>query len=417
FKEVSRYKGEGRRTYRVTNGEAGRYLLQVMSLEIDSYLKIFATSQPDVTVLHPVLPPDSQVKVNVSDKNNVLSIAWSSAASYNREPVEHCLTISRIKDFQTYCGALAYVNGDKKPWFTRWGAKDEKQKIMDVRKKARPVKKAPASMIFHRCVSNGTSYTHTGIWRGNTYFINVFVVNQKSRAASAYTGSSVTTKRLKKSSTVRMRIGETKTLQLRQKRKVRLDLNAAVPRLAFEVLPCEGKVSFEIYRNGTIYLKKRVAKRWGRRLIQLAGPGVYLLTFPRTIKKTFVTVSITSHSTRSKISFPDKWVIKVFEKLTTCSNVTLAWMVAKENQKYCVYKKKLRNSGADPHRKQCLSPDKRPETERDVCLFSNATSVGRREVMKHVVLGLSPGTLYRFDVFLSHGKSASVPYKSVKVRT
>lgn len=215
-----------------------------------------------------------------------------------------------------------------------------------------------------------------------------------------------------------MKIGETRTINLKRKTAIEVKTNSTMPKLAFEVVPCTGKIPFELYYNGKKNQTKTLARRWKRHFIRNAEPGTYLLTFPgkKKKKKTFVTVYITSNPSRSKIVVPKKRKIRVFGKLTTCTNVTVAWMGSSVEQNYCLYKKKLAKGGQDSKRRRCLSPAERSEAERETCT-SYSTPDSSRRAITYNVTGLQPDTWYRFDVYVRRGRSARVPYKSVKVKT
>ncbi|KAH9514344.1 hypothetical protein Btru_028811 [Bulinus truncatus] len=414
FTELSQFEGEGRQIYKQENAKLGVYLLNITSLDQDSYVKVYLSYS--TLSLYPVLPPDPRVDVSIN--NTLLTLNWPSAARFNEQPIEYCITVNRVKNIHSYCGAMAYLKGDKKPptnpiWRSSW----ESEKLLQLKNNSKPLKKWGPKKLFHQCVLNSTSFSYGQVRRGKTYFVDVFVLAKKGneKVASAYTGTTVKMKRRKNVSTLRMKVGETKTIKLNYQHRIVLYLNTTLGKLSFEVLPCEDRVPVEIHHNGRRIQRKTLVKRWHRRVVHSADPGIYILTFPRIKKKTFVTVTIKANTTRSKIVLPRKFLIKVSKKMTTCSSVHLEWTAANIKQKYCVYHRRVRKT--DQLRRRCMSLEKRPMKERVVCFFSNTTRDAESQKMTYDVQGLKPDTRYRFDVFVSRGQSSSVAYKSVTMRT
>ncbi|CAG5133728.1 unnamed protein product [Candidula unifasciata] len=415
--QLAQFAGSSRQVVHTSVGR-GSYVITVTSLQSDSHVKIFVSANPEIGgSIYPSVPLNGHVSVLTSRRKLVLD--WPSAAAQNRfrKSVEYCVAISRIKNFHSYCGALAYVHGDKKPVFVDWGFTNEKDKIKELRNMAKPIQPAPKRLIFHKCVGNRTSFTFNKAAHGKTYYTDVFIVDKTTQLSSAYTGAVVKIKYRKRSPKTQMKVGETKTINLKRKNTIEVTINTTLALLAFEVIPCAGRVPVVIYYNGKKNQTKTLVRRWRRFSIKKASPGTYLLTFPgKTKKKTFVTVFVTSRASRSKIVLPEKRKIRVARRLTTCSNVTLTWMTSSVKQNYCLYKKKLKTDGQDSKRRRCLSPDERLHDKPVTCFSHTATDNVRRSVTYNVT-GLQPNTLYRFDVYVKRGRSASVSYRNVRVKT
>lgn len=415
--QLAQFTGASRQVVH-TNVGRGSYVITITSLQSDSHVKIFVSSNPEIgDSIYPSVPVNGHVSVLTSRRKLILD--WPSAAAQNRfrKSVEYCVAISRIKNFHSYCGALAYVHGDKKPVFVDWGFSNEKDKIQELRNMAKPIQRAPKRLIFHQCVGNRTSFTFSKAAHGKTYYADVFIIDKATQLASAYTGAVVKIKYSKRSPKTKMKLGETKTINLKRKNTIEVTINTTLALLAFEVIPCAGRVPVEIYYNGKKHQTKTLVRRWRRFSIKKASPGKYLLTFPGTTKKkTFVTVFVTTKVSKSKIVLPEKRKIRVSRKLTTCSNVTLTWMGSSVKQNYCLYQKKLKTNGQDSKRRRCLSPHERLD-DKPVTCFTYAATDNIRQSVTYNVTGLQPNTLYRFDVYVKRGRSASVAYRNVRVKT
>ncbi|KAK0055956.1 protein NDNF [Biomphalaria pfeifferi] len=410
--ELYRYEGEGRQTYNQDNPAKAVYQLFITSLENDSYVRVYLSY--DQLSIYPSLPLDP--RVHVSTNNSLFTLNWLPAGRLNGQPIEYCLTINRVKNLPTYCGAMAYLRGDKKPRLM-WTEHLEQSYLENLHKNARPLKKWGGNKLFHQCVNNKTSFTYGKARRGKTYYVDVYMIARREaeQVSSAYIGTMVKIRRIKNTSTLRMMLGETRTFKLKYQHKVVLHLNTTVSKLAIEVMPCEGKVPFTIYHNGRRIQRKTLVKRWHRRLLQTAQPGTYILSFPSLKKKTFVTISIKANFTRSKLVLPRTFLIKASRKTRSCSSVMLEWTAASVKQKYCVYKREIKQH--DLLRRRCMNADKRPANERVSCIYSNSTTLDTGQKMFYNVQDLKQATRYRFDVFLSRGQSASMSYKSVTVKT
>ena len=414
------YTGGGRENYQQMFAKRGSYILRITSLDSDSYVKILPKVQPIVRLSsnYPALPLDHTVKAKL--RKNSVTAHWTEAATANGHwfrSVEYCVVISRIKNFGTHCAALSHLNGDPRPKISSWGfSKNHPFAVSKKRPKPRPLRKASSNLIIHACVGNKTSYTHVKLKRGKTYFIDVFVIDKKSNTSSSYTGTTVSIPKKKKKSTVNLTIGETKTINLKRKKSISFKLTKTIPKLSIELIPCTGKLYFEIIHNRKKIKRKTLVRRWRSQILKNALPGSYRVTFPgKRRKRSYVTIFLSDSPARSKLVLPKKDNIHVFDKLTTCSSVTIAWMGTSNQQTYCLYKKHIGEKSTESRRDRCLSAVERPEGEKDLCI--GHSSLVQRQVMERNVTGLVPGSWYRFHVYVTQPGTSARPLKSIKVKT
>ncbi|PVD38814.1 hypothetical protein C0Q70_01437 [Pomacea canaliculata] len=414
--------GESRVNYTDYDAEAGLYILDINSTKSDSIVSVLASLTPLASSHYPAIPPDAAVHVTAKTRNK-LTFRWADASPVNAGAVlEYCVSVSKVRNFRTRCSVVAHAKGDKKPSFSsedRWGFRWEKVHMREIRSKARPVKPMSPRKVFYQCVGSDREFTYRKARPGKTYYIDVFVVNNKTDAATAYNGAVAKTPRgkpkpRKKSTTIMD--GERKTLKLQKKdaaQAVVFEAKHRLSSLALEFRVCTGRLSLEIFHNTTL-IHTSTAKRWKRVQMKNVLPGDYVIKFPKLHKrKTFVSIYVTSKP--SKLTLPRDTTIKVFDNLTTCSNVTVAWMGTNRKQKYCLYVKD-RAEIRSLKRQKCSEMDARPTSERVLCTEYRHKDVNKA-VMSATVSGLKPNTHYILDVYLSKKHSGPVVYDSAQVRT
>ncbi|KAK7456521.1 hypothetical protein BaRGS_00039377, partial [Batillaria attramentaria] len=417
---LGNWSGETRMTYTDERARAGMYVLEITSTQSDSNVFVLATLSPVRAAVYPALPPDPHVKVKAVSRGAV-TFGWPDAGPENPgRNLEYCISVSRGRKFGTHCSLIAHAKGDEKPKFTKddfWGFTGEKERAREFRRKAKPVKAMPSRKIFHQCVGSRKEFTFTKARRGKTYYIGVFVKDEKTNTASAYKGAVVKMpgkgKRGKKKSSVQILDGERKMLKLRKDtvpQRVLYEAKQRMALLSFELGVCAGRIPFEVYHNNTL-IHQSVARRWKRIRMKNVLPGQYAIKFLR-LKRRKSYVSVYATTKPSILTLPHNMSIKVFDSLTTCSNVTVAWMGTHRKQKYCLYYKEA-SQIRSLKRHRCTQMDARPKSERVMCTRYRNRDVSKA-VMSKTITKLKPDTQYVLDVYLSKRHSGPVAYKTVK---
>jgi hypothetical protein len=318
---------------------------------------------------------------------------------------------------------MAHTNGDKKPVLAKddsWNFSWERQAMREMRRRARPVRAmSPRKMLVHQCVGAKREFTWGKARRGKTYFVDVYVVDKNTNKAEAYEGIKVTMPgKAKSDSKTPMTIedGGRKTFKLKPDNLpqiVTFEAKQHMPLLSVELGVCRGDVPFEVYLNNK-WKHTAIVKRWKRVNMENVVPGVYAFRFPKLHRrKSFVSMHVTSRP--SVLTLPRDRSIKVFEGMSTCTNVTVAWMGTHKKQKYCLYVKeaaKIRNL----NKHKCANVAERPRSERVLCTRYRNRDVSKA-VMSATISGLKPATKYVLDVYLSRGHSGPLPFESVSVQT
>lgn len=275
--------------------------------------------------------------------------------------------------------------------------------------------------IFHQCVGSEREFTYNQTRRGKTYYVDVFVMDTNTNRTSAYDGAVVKipdkkSVKIPSKATTQIHDGERKTFKLQKEVTPPVILFEAKERLrslSFELQVCTGNVPFEIHYNGKL-IHKSLATHWKRVRMKNVLPGRYMVKFSPLSKRTsFVTVSVTSKV--SRLTLPSDLSIKIFDNLTTCNNVTVAWMGTDRKQKYCLYVKDV-SEIVSLKRHKCAQMSTRSAKEVVKCMHYRNKDTSKA-VMSAVVTGLKPSTQYVLDVYLSKGHSGPVAYKTVKIST
>ncbi|KAK1793071.1 hypothetical protein P4O66_011476, partial [Electrophorus voltai] len=81
--------------------------------------------------------------------------------------------------------------------------------------------------------------------------------------------------------------------------------------------------------------------------------------------------------------------LKSFNKLRSCSSVTLAWMGTEERSLYCLYQRRITDQNKENSTDHCLGPESRPATEQVLCKYFQDLDP-RRAVTTAVIRGLDP---------------------------
>lgn len=421
------WAGPRRVTFSQDSAAEGLYVLNLTSTDSDSIVRVLASSagassQP----AYPRLPrEDRQVRVVAAAAGGrTFTVRWPDAAPANaRRPVEYCVSVTTVANFRTHCALMAHTHGDQKPAVAKdsaWNFSWESGVARERRRKARPVRPmSPRKLLVHQCVGSQREFTFGKARRGRAYYVDVYVVDRSTHRAEAFEGAQVTMPgeaRPERQRVQKIRDGERMTIKLKQDQlpqTLTFEATEPMPTLSVELGVCTGDVPFEVYHDDKLVHSSTV-KRWKRVRMKHVLPGVYAFKFPELQRrKSFVSVYVTSRP--SELTLPRDMSIKVFEGMTTCHNVTVAWMGTHKKQKYCLYIKEA-SEIRSLNRHRCSSVSDRPRSERVQCTRYRNRDVSKA-VVSATVSSLKPGSRYVVDVYLSRGHSGPVPYQPVHVRT
>ncbi|XP_076318243.1 neuron derived neurotrophic factor nord isoform X2 [Tachypleus tridentatus] len=422
------YFGQEQRTYTNLNSYAGLYMLEMDSHGNDTSVKIFVSTKPEVHFPHPLLPSNPRVGILKVRRNRVL-ITWmiSPTESEHNQVVEYCVSANLRKSYKTQCEVDADINGDipptPPPWagFGFWWEKLARKKLL---MKVRGIKKSVTVLddIIYECVGRKTWHMFRDLQEGTTYFFDVFSVNPVTNASIAYLGASTTTKVSKSG---RIRDHSLTTLKLEESDDFSsvssYTLRQKTPVLYFFVRSCTGPgpVDFEVSLNRNVLLNTRVMST-ETLSINDALNGTYTFTVSSLVRQTREVQLFVSRR-YWKFPFPDlpkDKRILVFDSLTTCDSVMLAWRASSDDKvRYCIYQ-----SNDTRNLMPLFTCEPKYEhgynREEVMCRRYNRYSRHRiQDLIMQKVKGLNPGNSYVFEVHVTKARGNTLPYEQVLATT
>ncbi|XP_018937913.2 protein NDNF [Cyprinus carpio] len=446
--ELFTYKGNDVESFISTSSPSGLYQLEIISTEKDSNFKIYSTTTPESDQPYPELPYDPRVDVTALGHTTV-TLAWkpTPTGSIMGQPIQYCVVINKEHNFKSLCAAEAKMSLDDafmiapKPGrdfspfdFVHFGFVPSENDFKDrslttnralSNKMSRTyIPKPKVADIQNICIGNKNIFTVTDLKPDTQYYFDVFAVNTGTNMSTAYVGTFARTKEEAKQKTVELKDGKVTDVFIKRKgsKFLRFAPVSSHQRVTLFVHACLDAVQVQVRRDGKLVLSQNVE---GVRQFQLRGkPKAKYLIRLRGSRKGASTLKVLA-STRAggKQPFPalpEDTRIKAFDKLRTCSSVTVAWLGTQERNKYCVYRREVSESYGEEHRRreqnQCSGPESRRKSEKVLCKYFHSANL-QKAVTTETITGLEEGKSYLLDVYVVGHSGHSVKYQSKLVKT
>ncbi|KTG01395.1 hypothetical protein cypCar_00011858 [Cyprinus carpio] len=446
--ELFTYKGNDVESFISTSSPSGLYQLEIISTEKDSNFKIYSTTTPESDQPYPELPYDPRVDVTALGHTTV-TLAWkpTPTGSIMGQPIQYCVVINKEHNFKSLCAAEAKMSLDDafmiapKPGrdfspfdFVHFGFVPSENDFKDrslttnralSNKMSRTyIPKPKVADIQKICIGNKNIFTVTDLKPDTQYYFDVFAVNTGTNMSTAYVGTFARTKEEAKQKTVELKDGKVTDVFIKRKgsKFLRFAPVSSHQRVTLFVHACLDAVQVQVRRDGKLVLSQNVE---GVRQFQLRGkPKAKYLIRLRGSRKGASTLKVLA-STRAggKQPFPalpEDTRIKAFDKLRTCSSVTVAWLGTQERNKYCVYRREVSESYGEEHRRreqnQCSGPESRRKSEKVLCKYFHSANL-QKAVTTETITGLEEGKSYLLDVYVVGHSGHSVKYQSKLVKT
>ncbi|NXB74464.1 NDNF protein, partial [Donacobius atricapilla] len=440
--ELFSYKGNDVEYFVSSSSPSGLYQLDLLSTEKDTHFKVYATTTPESDQPYPELPYDPRIDVTSLGRTTV-TLAWkpSPTASLLRQPIQYCIVINKEHNFKSLCAVEAKLSSDDafmmapKPGldfspfdFAHFGFpadnnSGKERGFLKSSKFGRQTSPKPRVDLHRVCIGNKNIFTVSDLRPDTQYYFDMFAVNTNTNMSTAYVGTFARTKEEAKQKTIELKDGKVTDVFIKRKgaKFLRFAPVSSHQKVTFSVHSCLDAVQIQVRRDGKLLLSQSVE---GVRQFQLRGKAKakYLIRLKGS-KKGASMLKILATTRPNKQSFPslpEDTRIKAFDKLRTCSSVTVAWLGTQERNKFCIYKREVDDNYNDEQKKreqnQCLGPDTRKKSEKVLCKYFHSQNI-QKAVTTETIRGLQPGKSYLLDVYVIGHGGHSVKYQSKLVKT
>ncbi|NXV03307.1 NDNF protein, partial [Cettia cetti] len=440
--ELFSYKGNDVEYFVSSSSPSGLYQLDLLSTEKDTHFKVYATTTPESDQPYPELPYDPRIDVTSLGRTTV-TLAWkpSPTASLLRQPIQYCIVINKEHNFKSLCAVEAKLSSDDafmmapKPGldfspfdFAHFGFpadnnSGKERGFLKSSKFGRQTSPKLRADLHRVCIENKNIFTVSDLKPDTQYYFDMFAVNTNTNMSTAYVGTFARTKEEAKQKTIELKDGKVTDVFIKRKgaKFLRFAPVSSHQKVTFSIHSCLDAVQIQVRRDGKLLLSQSVE---GVRQFQLRGKAKakYLIRLKGS-KKGASMLKILATTRPNKQSFPslpEDTRIKAFDKLRTCSSVTVAWLGTQERNKFCIYKREVDDNYNEEQKKreqnQCLGPDTRKKSEKVLCKYFHSQNI-QKAVTTETIRGLQPGKSYLLDVYVIGHGGHSVKYQSKLVKT
>ncbi|XP_048160188.1 protein NDNF isoform X1 [Corvus hawaiiensis] len=440
--ELFSYKGNDVEYFVSSSSPSGLYQLDLLSTEKDTHFKVYATTTPESDQPYPELPYDPRIDVTSLGRTTV-TLAWkpSPTASLLRQPIQYCIVINKEHNFKSLCAVEAKLSSDDafmmapKPGldfspfdFAHFGFpadnnSGKERGFLKSSKFGRQTSPKPRVDLHRVCIGNKNIFTVSDLKPDTQYYFDMFAVNTNTNMSTAYVGTFARTKEEAKQKTVELKDGKVTDVFIKRKgaKFLRFAPVSSHQKVTFSVHSCLDAVQIQVRRDGKLLLSQSVE---GVQQFQLRGKAKakYLIRLKGSKKgASMLKILATTRPNKQLFpSLPEDTRIKAFDKLRTCSSVTVAWLGTQERNKFCIYKREVDDNYNDEQKKreqnQCLGPDTRKKSEKVLCKYFHSQNI-QKAVTTETIRGLQPGKSYLLDVYVIGHGGHSVKYQSKLVKT
>ncbi|XP_061095798.1 protein NDNF [Conger conger] len=440
--ELFSYKGNDVESYVSSSAPAGLYQLELLSTEKDSGVRVYASTTPASDQPYPELPYDPRLDVTALGRTTV-TLAWKPSPTGARlgQPLQYCVVVGQEHNFKSLCAVEArtgaeeaFMSGpepgrDFSPFdFGHFGFASERNDLgRDHRAGPRAPPPAPVRAsradIRKVCIGNKSTFTVADLKPDTQYYFDVFALNAASNLSSAYVGTFARTKEEPKQKTLELKDGKVADVFIKRKgsKFLRFAPVSSHQKVTLYLHSCLDAVQVQVRRDGKLVLSQNAE---GVRQFQLRGkPKAKYLIRLRGSRKGASVLKVLASTRPNKQPFPslpEDTRIKAFDKLRSCSSVTVAWLGTQDRHKFCVYRREVAAGYGEEQRRreqnQCAGPEARKKSEKVLCKYFHSPNL-QRAVTTETIRGLQPGRAYLLDVYaVGHGGHA-VKYQSKVVKT
>ncbi|XP_063162677.1 protein NDNF-like [Candoia aspera] len=423
------YRGNSVETYTGASYHSTAYMLEFLSIEKDTHITVYLTTDPRSDHFYPELPVDPRIDV-IDVGPTTVTLAWKQSPSALPPPgsLQYCLLVNENYNYKSLCAAETAAQALGVEWPPALGLSPSAGRLAPQQLKALSrselslSKKGSSAAVKQVCVGVRSTYTVSHLTPGVQYYFDVFVVNFLTNTSAAYTGTFART--LENPEPIVSQLKDGKVVQLRLDGRKQsfytLLYQAKQKQVQFAFQSCSGQLQVQISKEGEVLMSESFA---GLRHFILKGRlGDTYLVHLWSTGSSAASVKVQVSSLFHKPFFPalpESLKIKSFNKLRSCNSVTIAWLGTQELSKYCIYKKVIGEDQAWMETRKvdrCSGPESRQKSEKVLCKFFHDLNL-QRAVTAETIGGLEAGTAYLLDVYLIGSSGIPVRYYSRVVKT
>ncbi|XP_067899209.1 protein NDNF-like [Heterodontus francisci] len=429
--ELFHYQGNDVESYDIVDSPAGIYRLELISIEKDTIFNIYATTTPESDQPYPKLPSDSRLDVTFVGHTSV-SLVWkpSPAISQFHQPAQYCVVINKKHNYKSLCAIEAKLKESdlfKKVRQSELDWRMSKSPRLDDMVNHPPIGSRSTKLsvghladIQKTCTGTKNMFTVSRLKPNTQYYFDVFVLNLLTNVSSAYIGTFVKTKAKLKQKVMELKGGRVTEIFIKRggSKTLRFKPVSSHRLVTVSLQSCYQLVHVQIRQNRKLVTSQNVE---GVEHFQFIGKpkARYLLRLVASKgRRALLKVHITTHPNKQPFpALPSDTRLKVFDRLRTCSSLTVAWLATQEMNKYCIYRKLVAGKEKPKElQNYCLDPTTRSKSEKVSCQYFRG-STPQKAVKTERIESLEPGKTYQLDVYVIGPGENSVKYQSKIVRT
>lgn len=283
-----------------------------------------------------------------------------------------------------------------------------------------------AKDVVLECIGRRTWHSFADLQIDQRYYIDVFALNSRTNASTAYPGINVVAR-----SPINSRMQDNQLIQIVLDKAngyasvAKYGVNANAHTIWMFVQSCSGPGPVQL---SVSHRKNKIltAEVMDTRTLTINHPsnGTYVVKVSSTVpelRRVHLLISKKYH----KFPFPtlpDDSSVKVMGSLTTCNSVTLAWKAAlDEKVRYCIFKQEMKGSYSGVFAKPedfCSETKLAERPGKILCRRYHRFSKHRfQNVIMQKVRKLRQETTYVFEIFVTKARGRTLAYEKVWATT
>lgn len=427
------YYGQKRQTYATLQAPSGLYMLEINAKVRDTSALVYLSTN-NITNIYPKLPTNPTLEVLKVRRNRILLSWLPSPSEAEGRKIEYCIAVNPRVNYPTLCALNSDLVGDypdplpPSTGFGFWWERGAKKRLMT---KTKEIKKSIdlKNDITYTCTGRKTWHMVQNLDEGRTYYFDVFAIDSTTNVSSSYIGISVATKssnsgKLKENTLITVHLNESNGYSITFEYATVNTLQA----IWCFVQSCfgPGPINVTLFTDTQKVFSVDVMDMHTIIVHDLPNSTLHLTLSSKIRQPRRVRLWLSRKYHKYPFpTMPNDKRVQVFDTLTTCESVTLAWKTANDEKvRYCIYMQ----SDKSKYFRYFAKPE-------DICNkpIENAISKGKQKILcrryhrfsryrfNNVILqeikNLEPATTYVFEIQVTKFRGRTLTYEQVWVTT